>query len=36
MEKLIVKRVLKFLNEHEMLYEYQFGFKEKPTQPHLL
>ena len=28
MEKLIAKRVLKFLNEHEILYEYQFGFRE--------
>ena len=27
MEKLITKRVLKFLNERE-IYEYQFGFRE--------
>ena len=33
MEKLIAKRVLKFLNENEILYECQFGFRENYSTP---
>ena len=28
MEKLMYKRVVKFLNKHKILYKYQFGYRE--------
>ena len=29
LEKLMYNRILSFINEHKLLFEYQFGFREK-------